>query len=219
LPHEVYGKSSELLRLSTCELLTVDLPSLKKTKGYEMKSEKEKMLAGDLYNAADPELIAERRRARILIDHLNNSSTDEYGLREQILHELIGNLGAEVYIEPPFFCDYGYNINLNNNVYLNFNCIILDVSPVTIGRNTLIGPGVHIYTATHPLDVATRSQGLEFSKSVQIGNDVWIGGGAIICPGTSIGDGSVIGAGSVVTRNIPAGVFAAGNPCRVVRNL
>jgi maltose O-acetyltransferase len=184
-----------------------------------MKSEKEKMLAGELYNAADPELIAERKRARILIGHLNNSSTDEYGLREQILHELIGKFGTGVHIEPPFFCDYGYNIDLGDNVYLNFNCIILDVGPVTIGRNTLIGPGVHVYSATHPMDVHSRSQGLEYSKPVHIGNDVWIGGNVVICPGTTIGNGSVIGAGSVVTRDIPSGVFAAGNACRVIRNL
>jgi maltose O-acetyltransferase len=184
-----------------------------------MSSEKEKMLAGELYNASDPELLAERKRARKLIRHLNDSGPDDIVLREQILHELLGNIGKGVYIEPPFFCDYGYNLFLSENVYFNFNCTVLDVNHVNIGANTLIGPGVQIYTATHPMHRDDRIQGLEYSRPVSIGDDVWIGGCAIICPGVNIGSGSVIGAGSVVTRDIPPGVFAAGNPCRMIRDL
>ena len=122
-------------------------------------------------------------------------------------------------IEPPFFCDYGTNIELGDKVFFNFNCVILDVAKVTIGSNVMFGPAVQIYTATHPMDAEERRSGLEFAKPVRIGNDVWLGGGVIVCPGVTIGDAAVIGAGSVVVRDIPAGVFAAGNPCRVIREI
>ncbi len=184
-----------------------------------MKTEKEKMLAGDLYNAADPVLTAERRRARDLCKSLNSSADAEQELRAHILSELLGSAGEGVWIEPPFYCDYGSNITLGNKVYFNFNCTILDVMPVVIGDNVFCGPGVQIYTATHPIDAAERRTGLEFAKPIEIGSDVWIGGGAIICPGVKIGPRSVIGAGSVVTRDIPADMVAAGNPCRVIRSL
>jgi len=120
-------------------------------------------------------------------------------------------------LRRPFFCDYGYNVKLGTNVYFNFNCVVLDVATVSIGSNTIVGPAVQIYTATHPMNAAERRRGLESGKAVSIGEDVWIGGGAIICPGVTIGAGTIIGAGSVVIRNIPANVFAAGNPCRVIR--
>lgn len=183
------------------------------------KTEKEKMLAGELYNGMDANLVAERLRARELCQTLATlpPSTSEAD-KADLLKQLFG-VPTNVYITPPFFCDYGSNIRLGKNVYFNFNCVILDVAQVTIGDNTLFGPMVQIYTATHPMDVATRKSGLESGKPITIGKDVWVGGGAIICPGVSIGDGSVIGAGSVVTRDIPAGVFAAGNPCRVVRKI
>ena len=128
-------------------------------------------------------------------------------------------VGKEVWIEPPFYCDYGSNITLGDNVFFNFNCVVLDVTPVVIGSRVLFGPAVQIYAATHPLSAAERRSGLEAGKPVEIGDDVWVGGGAIICPGVQIGPESVIGAGSVVTRNIPARVLAAGNPCRVIREL
>ncbi|MCD6049295.1 MAG: maltose O-acetyltransferase [Verrucomicrobia bacterium] len=184
-----------------------------------MKTEKEKMLAGELYNAADPVLAAERRRARDLCKNLNSSADAEQELRARILRELLASAGEGVWIEPPFYCDYGSNITLGNKVYFNFNCTILDVMPVVIGDNVFCGPGVQIYTATHPIDPAERRTGLEFAKPIEIGSDVWIGGGAIICPGVKIGPRSVIGAGSVVTRDVPADVVAAGNPCRVIRSL
>jgi maltose O-acetyltransferase len=174
----------------------------------------EKMLAGEMYQASDPELVAGRRRARALCARL--ASEDQ---RDEVIRELLGRAGRNVWIEPPFFCDYGSNIHVGNNVFFNFNCVILDPARVRIGDNVFFGPAVQIYTATHPLDAAERATGLEFAKPIEIGSDVWIGGGAILCPGVTIGPGSVVGAGSVVTRDVPAGVVAAGNPCRVMRRV
>lgn len=184
-----------------------------------MKSEKEKMLAGELYDALDPQLSEERTKARLLLKELNDSREDHVELRNQILKKLIPNAGEGLWLQPPFYCDYGYNIKVGDRVFFNFNCVVLDVAPVTIGSRTLLGPNVQIYTATHPLDHKVRATGLEFAKPITIGEDVWVGGGVVICPGVNIGDRSVIGAGSVVTRDIPADVFAAGNPCRVIRPL
>jgi maltose O-acetyltransferase len=178
-------------------------------------SEKQKMLAGDLYDASDTQLRAERLRARSLCQRLNALDPAQAEDRRALLRELLGP-GPDADISPPFLCDYGYNIRLGANVYFNVDCVILDVMPVTLGANVLVGPGVHIYAASHPMDAGQRRSGLEFGKAVVIGDDVWIGGGAVICPGVRIGSGAVIGAGSVVTRDIPAGVFAAGNPCRVI---
>jgi maltose O-acetyltransferase len=184
-----------------------------------MQTEKEKMLAGELYNSEDPQLKAERLRARELCKRFNDSDPADEDARQDILRKLLGRAGNSISIEPPFRCDYGSNIIMGNDVYLNFNCVILDVSPVTIGDTVLLGPNVQIYTATHPMSAEVRREWLEYSKPITIGSDVWIGGGAIICPGVNIGSGTVIGAGSVVTRDIPDNVFAAGNPCRVIREL
>jgi maltose O-acetyltransferase len=183
-----------------------------------MRTEKQKMIAGELYDARDSQLVAERQRARNLLRRLNESREDEQERRAKILMELIG-AETDAHIEPPFFCDYGTNIMLGKKVFMNFNCIILDVAPVQIGDFVLFGPGVQIYAATHPMSASGRRRGLEAGKPVVIGSDVWIGGGAIICPGVSIGARCVIGAGSVVTRDIPEEVFAAGNPCHVIRSL
>ncbi|HOB29298.1 MAG: sugar O-acetyltransferase [Dethiobacteria bacterium] len=182
------------------------------------KSEKEKMLAGELYLAADAELTGERDLARKLLWAYNQSRPGNMEKRNEILKRLIKARGA-VYIEPPFYCDYGYNIEVGENFYANFNCVILDVNSVRIGDNVLLGPNVQIYTATHPLDPAERLTRREMAKPVVIGDNVWIGGGAIICPGVRIGAHSTIGPGSVVTGDIPAYVFAAGNPCKVIRML
>jgi maltose O-acetyltransferase len=184
-----------------------------------MKSEKDKMLGGELYNPLDPQLSAERRRARLLFKALNDTRDDQVEERARLIRELIPAAGRGVWIEPPFYCDYGSNITLGDNVFFNFNCVVLDVAPVVIGSGVLFGPAVQIYAATHPLSAVERRAGLESGSAVEIGDDVWIGGGAIICPGVRIGARSVIGAGSVVTREIPEGVFAAGNPCRVVREI
>lgn len=184
-----------------------------------MKTEKQKMLAGELYNAADAQLSAMRMRARELFKQFNDSSPDETELRDRVLRQLFGAAGKNLHIEPPFFCDYGSNIYAGDNVYFNFDCVVLDVAEVRIGNNVLFAPKVQIYTATHPLDSEIRRSGLEAAASIEIGDDVWIGGGAIICPGVKIGARSVIGAGSVVTKNTPPGVLAVGNPCRIIREL
>lgn len=181
-----------------------------------MRTEREKMLAGELYDALDPELAAARRRARELCHTLNHSREDQAQERRQILTALFASGGDDVWLEPPFHCDYGSNIHLGRKVYFNFNCVILDVCEVRVGDYCFFAPGVHIYAATHPLNAALRRK-QEFGKPVTIGSDVWIGGGAIICPGVRIGSRTVIGAGSVVTRDIPDDVVAVGNPCRVIR--
>jgi len=183
-----------------------------------MPTEREKMLAGELYDPLDAELVAARVRARDLCQELNATREREEEIRRRILVELFGAGGDNVWMQPPFFCDYGSNIFLGTRVFFNFNCVVLDVCAVRIGDYTLFGPAVQIYTATHPLDPELRRT-QEFAKPVTIGADVWVGGAAVICPGVTIGSRSVIGAGSVVTRDIPEGVFAAGNPCRVIRPL
>ncbi len=180
-------------------------------------TEKQKMLNGQLYNALDKTLSAERRRARLLFQEINNLTEEDNHQRNKLLKELLGKTGKNFWIEPPFYCDYGYNIELGNKVFFNFNCCVLDVMPVKIGDHTLIGPNVQIYTATHPMDVKTRDSMLEYAKPITIGQSVWIGGGAIICPGVTIGNGVVIGAGAVVTKDIPDNVFAAGNPAKVIK--
>ncbi|HSO31963.1 MAG TPA: sugar O-acetyltransferase [Labilithrix sp.] len=181
-------------------------------------SEREKMLAGELYDPLDPELAPLRTHARDLCRALAASSEEDGAgsERRRILVSLFGSGGDTVWMQPPFHCDYGANIFLGEKVFFNFGCVVLDVCKVTIGSFTLFGPGVQIYTATHPMNAALRRT-RELGKPITIGEDVWIGGGAIVCPGVTIGSRSVIGAGSVVTRDIPEGVLAVGNPCRVVR--
>lgn len=182
-------------------------------------TEKQKMLAGELYLAADPELVAERLRARRLTRLYNGTTEEEASRRLEILRELLGGVGARVDIEPPFRCDYGSNIRLGDGFYANFDCIILDCAPVTIGRDVKLGPRVQIVAAYHPTDPVARASGRELAAPVTIGDGVWIGAGAIIGPKVTIGAGTTIGAGSVVTRDIPARVVAAGVPCRVIRTL
>jgi maltose O-acetyltransferase len=184
-----------------------------------MKTEKEKMLAGELYTGEDPHLKTERSETRILLKKYNDSTDDQRLLRKEILRKLIGGYNKGLYIEPPFYCDYGSHISVGENVYFNFNCVVLDVNKISIGSRTLFGPNVQIYAATHPMDHKIRAEMLEFGKPVSIGSDVWVGGGAIICPGVHIGDRTVIGAGSVVTKDIPSDCFAAGNPCKVIKKL
>src|SRR3954467_4724032 len=183
-----------------------------------MPSEREKMLAGELYDPLDPELVRARDRARDLCQDLNATREKDQEARRRILKELFGRGGEAGWMQPPVFCDYGSNILLGQRVFFNFNCVVLDVCRVTVGDFTLFGPAVQVYTATHPLNAALRRK-QEFAKPIEIGSDVWIGGGAIICPGVKIGSRSVIGAGSVVTRDIAEGVLAAGNPCRVIREI
>jgi maltose O-acetyltransferase len=184
-----------------------------------VRSEKQRMLAGELYLSADPELVAERLRARQQVREYDATAPAETARRAALLAGLFGRLGAPVEIEPPFHCDYGYNIDAGSGLYMNVGCVVLDCAAVTIGSNVLCAPYVQIYTAYHPLDPEVRRQGRELARPVAIGDDVWLGGGVIVCPGVSIGEGTTIAAGSVVTRDIPSRVLAAGNPCRVLRPL
>jgi maltose O-acetyltransferase len=183
-----------------------------------MATEREKMLAGELYDPLDPELVRARDRARDLCQDLNATRERDQEARRRILQELFGKGGDSVWMQPPFFCDYGSNILLGERVFFNFNCVILDVCQVVIGDYTLFGPAVQVYTATHPMNAELRRK-QEFARPITIRSDVWVGGGAILCPGVTIGSRAVIGVGSVVTRDIPDGVFAAGNPCRVIRTI
>ena len=180
-------------------------------------SEKDKMLAGELYRASDPELVRERERCRSLLHAFNTRPSD--GELPPVLRELLGRLGSGSFIQPPFACDYGTNISIGEGVFVNFNAVILDPAPVTIGDGAMFGPGVQLLTADHPRDPETRRRLLELARPVSIGSNVWLGAAAIVLPGVSVGGGSIIGAGSVVTRDIPSGVLAVGNPCRVVREL
>jgi maltose O-acetyltransferase len=192
-----------------------------------MPTEREKMLAGELYDALDPELVAGRDSARNLTHDLNATREADRAERRRILKDLLGAGGDDAWIQPPFYCDYGANIHLGRGCYFNFNCIVLDVCEVRIGDFCLFGPAVQIYTAMHPTEFLARRPdpneptkvAKEFGKPVTIGSDVWIGGGAIICAGVTIGSRTIVGAGSVVTRSIPDDVLAAGSPCRVVRQL
>jgi maltose O-acetyltransferase len=176
-----------------------------------LTSEREKMLAGELYHPGDPQLTADRRRCRELLRRLPGEP--------HLLEELLGHVGEGAHIETPFACDYGFNISLGARAFVNFNAVFLDCALITIGDRAQIGPAVQLLTADHPLDLGQRRAGLENAKPIDVGADAWIGGGAIVLPGVSIGANSVIGAGSVVTRPIPANVVAVGNPCRVIREL
>lgn len=179
-----------------------------------MRSEKEKMLAGELYVPGGPELAADARRAAEWMDRYNAPSTRSREEQQALLREIFAQVGKGVNIRPPFHCDYGYNIHLGANVFLNFNCVILDVVKVTIGEETQIGPGVQILTADHPRDPEQRRAGLELGKPVSIGRNVWIGAGAIILPGIAVGDGAIVGAGAIVTRDVAPAATVVGNPAR-----
>lgn len=185
----------------------------------EHMTEKEKMIRGDRYDASDAELVRERIHAQTLAGQYGLVPPGDDAAKMEILRRLLPHGRTDTAITPPFFCDYGYNIFLGMRFYANKGCVILDVAPVRIGDDVMLGPMVQIYTATHPLDPEERASGAESGKAISIGDKVWIGGGSIICPGVAIGEGSVIGAGSVVTKDIPARVVAAGNPCRVIRSL
>ncbi len=177
------------------------------------------MLVGELYCAMDRELSEERKACRALLYEYNASDPSDFSLRATVLKELLGGFHKTALIEAPFRCDYGYNITVGKRFYANFDCVFLDVCPIRIGDGTMLGPGVHLYTATHPLDSKARATYKESGQSVTIGNNVWIGGRAIILPGVNIGDDCVVGAGSVVTKDVPARMLVVGNPARIVRKL
>jgi maltose O-acetyltransferase len=183
------------------------------------KTEREKMLAGELYRAADTELVALRRAAQTQLYQFNQSRPEPVAVRETMVRSLFHTIGPNFEITPPFFCDYGGHIRAGKNLYINAHCTILDCNWVTLGDDVLMGPNVQIYAAYHPTDPAVRLTGLELAAPITIGNNVWLGGGVIVCPGVTIGDNTTIGAGSVVTKAIPANVVAVGNPCRVIRSV
>ncbi|MCP2299357.1 maltose O-acetyltransferase [Nocardia amikacinitolerans] len=185
-----------------------------------MGEHKQRMLRGELYKDSDPELVADRRRAQSLCDEFNRTAPDETARREQVLHELLGKLGEGSWIMPRFQCDYGYLIEIGANSFLNYDAILLDCAPITIGDDVSIGPRCQLLTALHPItDHEARRQRWESAAPIAIGDNVWFGGGVIVCPGVTVGANTVVGAGSVVTRDLPGAVFAAGNPARVIRTL
>ncbi|HBG9578745.1 TPA: chorismate mutase [Enterococcus faecium] len=183
----------------------------------EFKTEKEKMIAGELYFANDPELVADRMFARSQNQIINQAESAE--LRSQLLKETFGRTGKKIYMEPVINFDYGYNIFVGENFYANFNCTFLDVSTIEIGDNCMFAPNVQLYTATHPLHPVKRNSGLEYAKPIKIGNNVWLGGGVIVTPGVTLGDNVVVGAGSVVTKSFPDNVVIAGNPARIIKTV
>lgn len=185
-----------------------------------MKNEKEKMLSGEIYDANnDLHLIAERDDCKERCFDFNNTRPSDKEKRREIIEKLLGKTGKNFLIEQPFYCDYGYNIEVGENFYSNYNMVILDEAKVSFGNNVFIAPNCSFYTAGHPLDVVQRNKGLEYARPIIIGNNVWIGGGVTVLPGVTIGNNTTIGAGSIVTKNIPANVVAAGNPCRVIKQL
>lgn len=184
-----------------------------------MSREKDKMLSGELYKSFDAELLAERQRAKEIVFRYNSLQPSMIEERNELLKSLFGSVKGNFFIEPPFRCDYGCNIEIGENFYANYNLVILDCAKVTIGDNVLIGPNVGIYTAGHPLHFELRNEEWEFASPITIEDNVWIGGNVVLNPGVTVGRNSVVGSGSVVTKDIPANVVAAGNPCRVIREI
>lgn len=182
-------------------------------------TELKKMLASELYYSNDESLYNLRIKCRELIRTYNLAEPSDNKLKTELLQKLLGKYSGKCEIEPNFFCDYGFNIELEENVFINFNCVFLDCAKIKIGKNVLIGPNVQIYTAGHPVDAGRRISGLEFAKPVTIEDNVWIGGSAVINPGVTIGKNSIIGSGSIVTKDIPENVIAAGNPCRIIKTI
>lgn len=184
-----------------------------------MKTEKEKMLNGEMYDPADPVLVKEREEARRLVRLFNQTTEQEDEKRIELLKELLGSTGENVYMEPNIRFDYGYNTHVGENFFANFDCTFLDVCEIRIGDNCMLAPGVQIYTATHPLDPVERNSGKEYAKPVTIGDNVWVGGNAIINPGVTIGDNVVIASGAVVTKDVPNNVVVGGNPARIIKEI
>ncbi len=184
-----------------------------------MNTETAKMLAGEPYDPLDPALVADRERARDLTRRYNRTRAGDDEERRRLLEELFGTGGGSAAVEPPFRCDYGYNLHVGEGFFANFDCVFLDVCRIDVGRNCFVGPGVHLYTATHPLDAEERTSGVESGAPVSIGDDVWMGGRAVLTPGVSVGDRAVVAAGAVVTGDVPDDVVVGGNPARVIQEL
>ncbi|MDW5326247.1 sugar O-acetyltransferase [Plantactinospora sp. KLBMP9567] len=187
--------------------------------GTDPRSQRERMLAGDLYRADDPELVALARRAALLVQRYNSTAADQPEQHEALLRELLGAVGDRVAVRPPFYCDYGSQIRIGDRSFLNFNAVLLDVAAIEIGADVQVGPNVQLLTPHHPLDPEQRRAGWEAARPITIGDNVWLGGGVIVLGGVTIGPDTVVGAGSVVTRDLPAGVLAVGNPAQVRRLL
>ncbi|MFC4358282.1 sugar O-acetyltransferase [Halobium salinum] len=177
------------------------------------------MLAGDLYDPSDAQLVGERREARRLVRDLNATTEDELDERADLVEALFGSTGAEPFVEPAFRCDYGYNLHVGDGFFANFDCVFLDVCRIEFGDRCMLGPGVHVYTATHPLDAAERARGPEYGKPVTVGDDVWVGGRAVLNPGVTVGDRAMVASGAVVTEDVPADAVVQGNPAEVVKRL
>lgn len=182
-------------------------------------TEKEKMIAGEMYRPKDRQLSKERGEAQLLFQKFNSMNESKKEERNQLLYDLFGQVEENLWIEPPFYCDYGYNIEMGKNVFINYNCCILDGTLIKIGDNCMFGPNVQLQTATHPLEFKARNSGQEFCKPITIGNNVWIGGNATICPGVTLGNNVVIGAGAVVTKDFPDDVVIAGNPAKIIKTI
>lgn len=182
-------------------------------------TEKERMISGEMYNPMDPQLVEDRFKARLLFQEINTIKDTDKVKRDATFYKLLNHAKEGLWIEPPFYCDYGYNIKVGKNVFMNFNCCILDVAEVKIGDNCMLGPNVQIYTATHPLESKERNSGREFAIPISIGKNVWIGGNSVINPGLTIGNNVVIGSGSVVTKSFPDNVFIAGNPAKIIKSI
>jgi maltose O-acetyltransferase len=180
---------------------------------------RDRMVRGELYVFADPEIQAEHARAQALLERYNATAHAEREERERLLRELLGGVGDGVVVQPPLRCDYGTRITIGAGTFVNYDCVMLDATPITIGSYCQIGPGVQLLTATHPIDPEPRRRGWEYAEPIAIGDNVWLGGGVIVCPGVTIGDDTVVGAGAVVTRDIPVGVIAVGTPARVLREI
>ena len=194
----------------------MDLDSQEST---DTRSQRERMLAGDLYIADDPQLAADSQRAALLMRQFNASDPADRPARRALLSELLGTFGEGAEIRPPLYCDYGYQIHIGARTFINYGAVLLDVATIIIGEDVQIGPNVQLLTPTHPLDPDARRAKLEAAKPITIGNNVWLGGGVIVLPGVSIGENTVVGAGAVVTKDLPANVVAVGNPARVIRQL
>jgi maltose O-acetyltransferase len=185
----------------------------------DQRSQRERMLAGEPYLANDAELQALQKRAMRLVERYNRTSSEEPDVRRRILSELLGDVAPDVELRPPLYCDYGSQIRIGARTFANFNLVLLDVAPITIGEDVQLGPNVQLLTPTHPTEPAPRRAKIEAAKPITIGDNVWLGGGVIVCPGVSIGENTVVGAGAVVTRDLPPGVVAVGNPARILRYL
>jgi maltose O-acetyltransferase len=182
-----------------------------------MAGMKERMLRGELYLADDPELVADHARAQALLERYNATAHAEQDERDRLLRELLGDVGDGVVVKPPFRCDYGTHISIGARTFVNYDCVLLDVAPIRIGARCQVATRVQLLTAAHPVDPEPRRDGWEYGKPITIGDNVWLGGGVIVCPGVTIGDDTVVGAGAVVTRDLPSGVVAFGNPAGVHR--